>query len=259
MDNKKLTFTEDQKSVVERELKSVLGSMSMLLDSVKKDELTEEMKEMLPKLIDSYFSQIKKTIGYIGEKSEREKEIEESIIESLRKEVEDLEKALKEQDSIASIAANVKMLFEKIKKWWRIEGFNYISECYITENGNVSLKFGFILESFTASYSDTPVTDRKNMMTKLDYLKSKGFEFAKKRRGYGLDIVDNDNNRKLLIEMVQEAFPSAKVFKFNNHLRSTKDLDCFVVRHMEVMIYDLSDIQNLKIKERQFLDDEDFE
>ncbi|MEK3976081.1 hypothetical protein [Psychrobacillus sp. FSL K6-1267] len=261
MDNAKMKFTEDQKAVVEREIKQAYSAMATLLEWVKTDSLREDMKEALPSLVDSYMKTVKETIGFTGEESEREKEMTESIGQYYQKQINDLEKALESQQSVSSISAIVKVAFERIEKWWDIEGFNYIREKEITAGGIVKLELGFMLDSFTSYYSTTPVSDKEQLKTKVQYLTDQGFEFTPKKRGYGLDLIDNDNNRKLLEKVIKTAFPSARVWSYTNHLRSTNNEqdDRFILRGVEMTIIDLSDIENLQIEEKTFLFDEDDE
>jgi len=261
MTEQKLVLDADQKAVVEREIKSAYSALATLLDWVKNDNLTVEMKETLPSLVDSYMEGVKESIGFTGEESEREKEMKESIGQYYQNEVKELQQALANQNSIAGISANAKLAFEKIDKWWDIEGFDYIREKSITANGNVELELGFMIDSLTSRYSKTPVSDNEMLKTKVQYLTEKGFQFTPKKRGYGLDVIDNDNNRRLLIEMVKQVFPTAKIFQFNNYLRRTNNErdDHFILRGVEVMIYDLNEIEALEVEEKYFLINEDDE
>ncbi|MCK2000817.1 hypothetical protein MZM54_05365 [[Brevibacterium] frigoritolerans] len=261
MENTKMVFNDDQKEVIEREIKSAYGAMATLLEWVKTDSLREDMKETLPKLVDGYMNTVKETVGFTGVESEREKEMTESIGQYYQKQINDLQQALKNQQSISSISANVELAFKKIEEWWDIEGFNYIREKQITAGGVVKLELGFMLDSFTSRYSKTPVSDKDELKTKVQYLKDKGFQFTPKKRGYGLDLVDNDSNRKLLEKIIKEAFPSARIWSFDNHLRQTnneKD-DYFILRGVEITIFELCDIESLKIEQKYFLIDEDNE
>lgn len=259
MTSEKVVLDADQKAVVEREIKSAYSALSTLLDWVKNDKLTVEMKEMLPGLVDSYMKEVKEVIGFTGDESERQKEMNESIGQYYQNEIRELKQSLANQNSIAGISANVKLAFEKIDKWWDIEGFNYIRKKAISANGCVDLEFGFVMDSLTSRFSKTPVSDNEILKTKAQYLTEKGFQFAPKIRGYGLDVIDNDKNRELLIEMVKQAFPTAKILAFSQYLRRTnneKD-DCYVLKGVEVKIYDLNDIETLEVKEKYFLFDKD--
>ncbi|MCA1066077.1 hypothetical protein QTG56_25695 (plasmid) [Rossellomorea sp. AcN35-11] len=261
MGNPKLNFNQDQKEVVEREIKQAYSSMATLLEWVKDDSLSEDMKETLPKLVDNYMNTVKETIGFTGKESEREKEMTESIGQYYQKQINDLEKALESQQSISSIAANVELAFKKIDKWWDVEGFNFIKERSITAGGIAKLELGFMIDSFTSRYSKTPSSDKEKLKTKVEYLMEQGFTFTPKRRGYGLDLIDNDNNRNLLEVMIKKAFPSARIWSFNNLLRRTnkEDDDHFILRSVEMTVIDLGDIEALEVEEKYFLFDEDDE
>ncbi|MEX3623738.1 hypothetical protein [Viridibacillus arvi] len=261
MAEQKLVLDADKKAVVEREIKSAYGALATLLEWVRNDSLTVEMKESLPNLVDLYLRNVKESIGFTGEESEREKEIKESIGQYYQKEIKELQQALANQNSIAGISATTKLAFEKIDKWWGIEGFDYIRKKSITEGGLIKLELGFMIDSLTSRYSKTPVSDKELLKTKVQYLEEKGFQFTPKKRGYRLDVIDNDNNRKLLQQIIKEAFPSSRIWKFENHMRRTNDEkdDYFVIRSVEITIVELSDIDRLEIQEKYFLIDEDDE
>nr|WP_245916860.1 hypothetical protein [Bacillus fungorum] len=70
-----------------------------------------------------------------------------------------------------------------------------------------------------------------------------GFEFAEfeKGRSEKLDLIDNHQNRSLLIKMLTERFPSLEVHSFSNH-SSYSNKEIFIIRHIDASIYDLADI-----------------
>lgn len=257
MENTKLAFNDDQKAVVERDIKKAYGAMSALLEWVQKNSLSEDMKESLPKLIDSYMGTIKEVIGFTGGESEREKEMTKSFGQFYQDQINDLERALEGQQSIASIAANAEIAFKKIQKWWDIEGFHYIHKKSIVEGGSVRLELGFMLDSFTSILSDTPVSDKKAKKTKLQYMKDKGFLFAPNRRGNDAELLDNDRNRQLIETLVKDTFPSAKIWSHQNRLWWNNKEEVFILRSVEITIRDLSDIERLTIEEKSFLLDDD--
>lgn len=261
MAEQKLILDADKKAVVEREIKSTYSALATLLDWVQNDSLTIGMRETLPNLVDSYMRNVKESIGFTGEESDQEKEIKESIGQHYQKEIKELQQALANQNSITGISATAKLAFDKIDKWWDIEGFDYIREKSITAGGTIKLELGFMIDSLSSRYSKTPESDKELLKTKVQYLAEKGFQFTPKKRGYGLDVIDNDNNRILLQQLIKEAFPSARVWKFENHIRRTNDEkdDYFVIRSVEITIMELSDIEHLEIKEKYFLINEDDE
>ena len=257
MENTKPQFTDDQKAVVARDIKKAYGAMSSLLEWVDDDSLCEDMRESLPKLIDSYMKNVKDAIGFTGKESERDKEITESIGQHYQKQIKNLEDALENQHSIASIAANVEIAFKKIEKWWDVEGFNYIHEKTVVSGGKIQVNLGFMLNTFTSMYSDTPVSDRKQAKTKLQYLKDQGFMFTPKVRGNGVDLIDNEYNRGLLEGLITDAFPSAKIWSHQNRRLSHKDDDTFILKYLEFIICDLKDVEQLTIEEKQFLPEDE--
>lgn len=259
MKNTNIMLNEDQKTVVNREIKLAQNTLATLLHWVNKGSLSEDMKETLPILVDTYMGTVKEAIGFTGEESDQEKEMTESIGHYYQGKIKALEKALEEQQSIASISGNVSLLFKKISKWWNVEGFHYVREKSITHSGSATFELGFMLNSMTSMFSKTPVSDKQGLQTKVQYLTEKGFEFAPKMPGSNLDLIDNDNNRNLLHDMIKQAFPSARAYSFNNQMLRANDEkdDCFIIRGVEVTIHDLSDVENLQIEEKNFSIDED--
>lgn len=161
-------------------------------------------------------------------------------------------------NKVSDIPAKVEHIFKKIEKWWDIEGFEYIREKTITGNGKVRFELGFVLDSLTSEYSKTPASDKETLQTKVQYLTQKGFQFAPKIQGNGLEILDSDNNRELLVYMIKQAFPTAWILSFSNHLiQSDVEKDHFVIRGVSVMVKNLNEIEKLVIEEKYFLLNED--
>lgn len=259
MREQKILLNADQKIVVERDIKAAYNALATLSEWAKNDGLNEEMKETLPTVVDGYMNSVKEAIGYTGEKSEREKEMTESIAVYYQKQIKELKAALDDNNSISSIPGNLELAFEKVKKWWNVEGFRYIRKKSLTHNGYMELELGFMLESFFDSMSMTPSKDKQKHQTKIEYIKSKGFQFAPSTGHRDLELLDNDFNRNALSELITEAFPSAKVHSIKNRLQAAGryEKSDFVITGLEVIIYDLSDIENLVVEEKIFADDDD--
>lgn len=258
MDETKVILNTDQKAVVERDVKKVYGTLVQLLNWVNEDALTVEMKETLPSIIDSCMKDVKKAIGWTGEESEREKEMKQSIGHYYEQKVKELEQALAAQNSIAGVPANIQLITNRIEKWWKVAGCNYVKDIFIRKTGKIEVHFGFSFSPLMTSYSETPVTDQVKAKTKIEYLEEKGFQFVNRKMGQGdVDVIDNDVNRKLLHELITGAFPSAKIYQIENYMRYP-EANTFIIRSMEVIIHDINDVEQLIVPNIDFADDDDF-
>lgn len=257
-ESEKIILNENEKKVSLRETRNAVHSLSTLHDFIRNNNLTIEMRETLMSLTDSYVKEIKEIINFTGNPTERIQSLNKSTHELKNKEIQELKDALKKQHTIVGLTSNIKLMFEKIEKWWDIEGFEYIKEKNISSKGYVQLTLGFLLDSFSLEYSKTPVSDEEELKTKVAYLQEKGFVFASKTSGNGYELLDTDNNRLLLEQLIKETFPSAKLYSVRNHYRENRrnNESFFVIRYVELVIYDLNDIEQLKIEEKKFLLDE---
>ena len=243
MNEEMVQFTTDEKAVLEREIKSAYHALSTLLDWVKNDGLNEEMKESLPYLVDSYMSKVKEVLGFTGKESDRSKEMKKAVMMQYQKRIQELEEALKDTAQISGLSETIKVAFNKVNKWWKEEGFGYISEKAITDNGIMKMELQFSLSNFLYTYSDTPESDKDLLNNKIFELKQKGFQFAPKRNGRELEVLDNDNNRSIIMAMVKEAFPTAKVWEFRNVISNPGSH--IILRGVTFGIYDMAEVEAL--------------
>jgi len=248
-DEKIVVLNADQKEVVLRRSKDAFFSIKQLNDWVQSDSLSEEMKEALPSLATSYLSDIKKAIGFTGEESDRMKEMTRQLNQSLHNRIAELEKMVDSNNSILSVKQQLHSIDRKINKWWDEKGFNYIQDITFTGGGNIKVVFGIMLDSLSLNYSDTPDTDKNTAKDKVQGFVDDGFMFVQYKHGREKDLIDCDHNRKLLLNLIKSAFPSAKVASFRNHrvMQSGEDKGKFSIRDFEVYIYDYEDIENLVV------------
>lgn len=248
-EEKVVTLNEDQKEVVLRRSKDAYFAIKQLNDWVQSDSLSEEMRETLLSLTKSYLTEIQKTVGYTGEEPDHIKEMTKQLNQNLHDRITELEAMVNNQNSLLSVKQQLKSIDDKLNKWWDDEGFNYIKDISFSSGGNIKVNFGFMLENLSLRYSDTPHSDKEALKDKIQDFVDKGFIFAKTDRGNEKNLIDCDKNKELLIQMIRDTFPSAKVISFTNHLFMEKgpDKDKHILRYFEVYIYDYSDIENLKI------------
>lgn len=236
----KVVFDDDQKVVLLKDLKELSYTSSQLHELVKNDFLSPVMANELPFLIESLFVDIAKQLNYESYLT-KEKEARHAEIRIANETIRELKKKLGSQKPIDGLPEQLKHLYETVRDWWNKEGFNHISEYSFSPYGGLNLELHFMLYS-RSNHSKTPVTDARNRKEHIQHLRDIGFEFADlETDSYNkLYLIDNPMNRKLLITMLQERFPSIEVHSFNN--KSSHVTDDFLIQDVEATIYELSDI-----------------
>jgi|GEM_PF-2934168 len=244
-EQKLVVLNTDQKEVVQRRAKDAFFALKQLADWVEGDQLSEEMRETLPNLIHMHLSDVKKAIGHTGEESDREKEMTRAITKNMQDRIKELEKMVENQTSILSVKQQLKAIGDKLNVWWDEKGFNYIKDIGFSSGGNIIITFGFMLESMSLRYSDTPDSDQRAALKKIQDFKDQGYVFIKNKDENDKELVDCEKNRELLIELITSTFPSAIITKWENHRYVYKcpDQGKFYLRSFEVIIYDYSDIE----------------
>jgi hypothetical protein len=242
-----IVLNKDQKEVVDRRSKDAFFAITQLNDWVQSDSLSEEMREMLLCLATSYLSDIKKEVGFTGEEPDHIKEMTRQLNQNLHDRIQELEHMVNSQNSILTVKQQLKSIDEKINLWWDEEGFNYVQDITFTGGGNIKVIFGFMLDNVALRYSTTPHSDKEVLNDKIQKFVDQGFILAKKNYGNEKDLIDCEQNRNLLIQMIKTAFPSARILSFKNRIYMTDgpDKDKYVLRDLEVNIYDYADIENL--------------
>lgn len=233
-----LELTTDQKAVFLKTTKDMFFAVRQLHEWVEKDSLSKEMSGIIPSLIEGHFSDIAKQLGYESVLA-KEKEERHLQIRNANQRIRELEKQLGEGKPIDGLKEQLKHLADIVSNWWNEYGFHHVSDEEFTEYGQYKARFCFMLDHISM-FSDTPVTDKKNNKDRLKQLSDEGWDIVYEKNGRSPELLDNDNNRKRLIELIEGRFPSAKVVRTRNHY-SYKNGE-YKFRDVEVYIYDLRDI-----------------
>lgn len=246
-----INLTEDEIAVFKREGKKISQNLGMINNLINKGELNEELKNNILKVIQFSLNEVNEALHLSNEKSDVEKDIEMSMIKEYQFKIKQLEESIKSKEQISNVIIPTKMLFEKINKWWKTEGFNYIRTESLTSSCYIDLELSILLESYSVMYSKKPETARKMQQTQKIYLIEKGFEFkTNDSKSY---LIDNDNNRKLLLSLIKESFPSAKVWNINNHLAECNEEQFFAIDSLKLTILDVLDVERLIVDEKDFM------
>ncbi|WP_049827411.1 hypothetical protein [Paenibacillus maysiensis] len=238
MTEKNIVLNPDEKAVALKSTKDLFFAVKQLHDWINTDSLSQEMAGILPSLIESHFTDVAKVLDY-SSKLTKEKEERHQEIRKANARIHVLEKQLGEQKPIDGLAEQLEYLSRVISDWWNEHGFHHVSDASFTRSGIYAAKFSFMLE-YLSTFSKTPETDKKNHKQRLQELIEEGWDIIFEDGRRSPKLIDNDNNRSMLVELIKTRFPSAKIVKTRNWL--THDEDAFTFRDIEVYIYNLQDI-----------------
>lgn len=235
-----VSLNKDERANILTEAKGLLRATNELHDLIKKDELTHAMKSLLPNIMEDAFTKIADSLDYSSDiakqKTERFAEIKEA-----NKEIQRLREQLGSQKPIDGLPEQLDFLSRKVQRWWNKEGFNHTSDETFTSNGLFRLKFCFMLNYWGSFVSETKETDKELKATHIQSLIDRGFQFAPEtsHNNTPYDLIDNDQNRKLLKQLLKSRFPSIQIFEYKNRYLTN---DIFIIREIDAIIKDVKDI-----------------
>lgn len=234
----KVILNADQKAVAQKTLKDMFLAVRQLHEWINNDNLTQDMAGILPSLIESHFTDIAKQLNYESvltkEKEERHQQIREE-----NQRIRDLERQLGENKPIDGLKEQLYLLANIVSDWWNEHGFHHVSDEKFTEHGHYTARFCFMLD-YISTFSETPETDKKSKKQRIEELINEGWEIFYEENGRSPKLIDNDNNRAKLTQLIKSRFPSSKIVKTRNWC--TDNANVFTFRDIEIYIYDLTDI-----------------
>ncbi|MBJ6362124.1 hypothetical protein JFN88_12685 [Paenibacillus sp. MAHUQ-46] len=241
---KAINLNEDQKAVLLKETKDLYFAAQQLHERIKEDKLAQDMSKTLPSLIESYFASIAKLLNY---ESHLTKEHEERYVEirKANQRAQDLERQLASSKPIDGLAEQLEGLRKIVYDWWKEEGFRHVSEIGYTGHGSMKVEFSFMLSSGDSSLlCDNPVTDARNKAKKIQQLIDRGFDLEpESENSRSWDVLDTENNRRLLTNMLFQRFPSIVIAKIESWNKGRKiRSDKWTIWRLETYIHDLRDI-----------------
>lgn len=128
------------------------------------------------------------------------------------------------------VREKLKTMKEDFNKWWNIEGFGHCGDEFFHGYSGFTCKLSGML---TQIYHGE---QRANEEEKARRLRTLGFDVID-----GHWVTDNENNRKLLFEMLQTKFPSCRITDISSHWSNeTKRIE---FRDIKIYISDLNDFQ----------------
>lgn len=248
---KLVILNDDEKAIALKRLSEIYNTTGELYNELKNNELTEEMKDCLFSLIESYTSEVSKVLKYDSEATKRIDERHGDIRRANQK-IHELEKMLTENTQVNGLKELLYAMHQSLYKWWNKQGFNLVTD---DEFGGYGYKGRFCLDTSHISFASTrPVTEEKERKSRLEQMIEEGYEFAQEdRREYVL--LDTPKNRELITKLVKSKFLSIDISKWENwRLHKSEG---FQLRSFECYIRDLNELKSLIEEMKKLPDDED--
>ncbi len=202
---KLVVLNDDEKQVALKRLSEIFNITGELYNELKNDELTEEMKNTLFSLLESYTSEASKVMKYNSEATQRiDKRYAD--IRKANSRIHELEKMLSDNTQVSGLKELLYSMHDAIYGWWKKQGFNLVTEDTF---GGYGYKGRFCLDTSHISFESTmPVTEEKEHKNRLEQMIEEGYEFAQEdRREYVL--LDTPNNRDLITKLVKKQVPKS--------------------------------------------------
>jgi len=238
MDQESLVIlNEDQKAVALKELQELYSAAAHLYETVKKGELSLEMRRVLCSLCESYTGKVSTVLGY---DSDLARELEERFadIRTANMRIHELERQLGCCDITNVLPQKLKALSKSIRDWWRKEGFGHVSDIRFTEYVYIHVKLNCLVMNYGDSMSDEPVTQARTRKQWIEDLKARWNLFQPEAREWS--ALFDDHNRDELMRTIAARFPSATMTEIRGHMGRKPEM---AMREAEFMIYDLTDVE----------------
>lgn len=237
MPNEHLELTADQSAVLQQKLSDIMLGLGTMAGLLKRGEsVPRDLAQSALSLSDYRLAEIGKLVGVDTLSAEK---IEERHAE-MRKanmRIRELEAQIGASHSPAMAKMSLGVLSQRLMHWWNLEGFGHISEESYNRYG-ATIKFSCSLfGNFRMIDSDTPISDKERKQMWLQSLRDRGFELH--QEGREIDLIDNDNNRRVLLELFAARMPSSLILSFSNHYTRGEIME---MRDIEVRIRDFEDI-----------------
>lgn len=218
-----------------------MGYLQAMQEYVVEDKLTGEMKKSLLSLMEGSFTDVAKLLDYdsvlVEEEDERYKEIRRLNLRN-----QELEKMVGDKNPVVGLLQTNQRVEKEVKKWWKGEGFNHVTELAIYPFGGLHVEFSFMINSRGGFLSTDTSTLSRGLDEHVDHLEKMGFTFIKDTQGEHTfhELKDTDTNRKLLMAMLTKRFQSIDIQTITN--RRYKQTDEFYITGVGVMIRDMEDV-----------------
>jgi len=237
-----VTFNEDSKAFISKEVKSINSSLYFLLEKVQKGEIDNELKDTLLENVELALANVMKEVAYNGDTTEKVNERYEET-KRLVKIISELEAKLKSEDMTDKIKEQLTGLSESLDKWWKEYGFRYVEDIQFSDYGTMSAKLRFNFNNFSSIYSNKAVSKANKFEKWLNDLQVRGYKLIRNNDGKVVGLLDCDQNKKLLKELITSTFKSVKIKSIETG--PSFEHDEFEIQSINITIKDLKELKAL--------------
>jgi hypothetical protein len=242
-----ITLTEDARAVALRKIRDLQQAVGTIASIIKEGAIDANLATNCVKVSEFYLTDLCKALG-IETEGAVERQQRNVDLRAANTRIARLEEQLGGEQSPDMTQAAVKNLYDRLNKWWNLDGFGHISDGVAFGPYGATVNFSCLLfGDFRLIDSDTPVSDKSRKEQWHESLRERGFILTEEDRD--VSILDCDHNRKVLVELFQARLPSARILRFENtHKRQSTE---FTLRGVQVFITNIAEILALPVPKRK--------
>lgn len=240
-----LALTPDQRAVLKREAVAVMQALRTLVDyGDEEDPVPLDLAFNILYVSESRMADLGKLLG-IELDSLKARQERYSALREANYKVANLERQLGQAASPATVRPAVATLCQKVRAWWRQEGFGHVSEVSVGEYG-MAVKLSCYLMFRTMLDSDTPLTDKQSKEDWYKSLQERGFELVPSRNDDPM-VAATTENLQLLEELIRKAFPSARLGTVSAQFANggSDDYSRTGLRELDIFLPELAEVAAL--------------
>jgi hypothetical protein len=246
MSTSEITLTRDSRAVALQKLREVqqaLGTLVALL-GLGRETLDAGLTTNVLKVAEFGLADVGKTLG-IETDGVKEREERYAMLRAANLRVRELEAQLGSTIGADVMQAGLTTLDARLNSWWDLEGFGHLRNIAFQRYGCTVNFSCSLFGDFRGSDSATPVSAKERRALWHASLAERGFNVVQEDlREWALE--DCDGTRKVLLDLIAQRLPSARVLKLENSNRATAG--GFILQGVEVYIEQLADILALPEK-----------
>jgi hypothetical protein len=221
MKKENISFKAEERVAIFKEIDDINFAFSSMKMFIQQEMLTEENKEAIMSTLDFRVATLGKTLNYdtlSGQKIEQKSR----DIRDANNKIRELKEQLGSQKPIDGLQEQLRHLSQIMRDWWKELGFQLISNLSFSDYGSVTATFSFYVRG---SSKETVLLERGFELCHID----------------DLDILDNAHNRKILLDLFKERFPSALITDWKSSVIVGGDAQ-YQLSEMQVILYEIKDL-----------------
>lgn len=209
----------DQQAVAAREIDDARTALGLLRQCLQQPHrLSEQLVRVCLSSVELKIADLSTLMG-VPIQSAVEVETRYADLRAANQRIHELEGQLGATQTPEMTKHAVRLLHDRLQKWWDQEGFGHISEVSFGPYG-VDITFSCSLfGDFSLLGSNTPVSDKERRRLWLESLERKGFVLYQNSGNRDPHLTSCDQNRDALTRLFAERFPTGSIRSFSDQRR----------------------------------------